>query len=282
MHSAWRNGTARSPTIQDMPRESNSPETAVFKRLLTEGAPAVAAKTGGDSVNSVVRALSILTAFDADELYLPLRELARRTGMHKPTVLRLARTLAGARFLVQREDGAWRLGPAAGWIGSRYQAQFDLDSALEPILRQLCAETGERAAFFVFEGNLRSCLMRREGTGVIESQIRTGEVFPLERGSAGRVILAALGEAGDLNERIRRQGFHITRGERNPGIASVSAAVRGRHGTVLGSVSVSGPLDRLTVAVLRRHAPHTVAAARQLGQALGAMPAGSLRASWHP
>jgi len=265
-----------------MPRGSSSPESAALKRLLTEGAPAVAAKATGETVNSVVRALSILTAFDADELYLPLRELAQRTGMHKPTVLRLARTLATARFLVQREDGAWRLGPAAGWIGSRYQAQFDLDSAIEPILRHLSAETGERASFFVFEGNLRSCLMRCEGTGRTKSQIRTGEVFPLDRGSAGRVILAALGEPGDLNEQIRRRGFHITRGERNSSIASVSAAVRGRHGTVLGSVSTSGPMERLTTAALRRHAPPTVHAARQLGEALGAMPAGALRTSWHP
>jgi DNA-binding IclR family transcriptional regulator len=170
-----------------------------------------------------------------------LSELARRTGMHKPTALRLARTLAAARFLVKREDGAWRLGPAAGWIGSRYQAPLGF-----------------------------------------QQHIRSGEVFPLDRGSAGRVIQAALGEPGDLYERIRRRGFHITRGERSSRIASVSAAVRGLHGTVLGSVSTSGPVERLTAAVLRRHAEHTVAAARLLGEVLGGMPAGALRATWHP
>jgi DNA-binding IclR family transcriptional regulator len=202
--------------------------------------------------------------------------------MHKPTVLRLARTLAAARFLVRRDDGAWRLGPAAGWIGSRYQAQFDLDAAIEPILRDLSAATGERASFFVFEGNLRSCLLRCEGARGSVSHIRTGEVFPLDRGSAGRVIVAALGEPGDLYERIRRRGFHITRGERNSSVASVSAAVRGRQGTVLGSVSTSGPVERLTMAVPKRHAPHTVLAARQLGVVLGGVPAAAVRALWHP
>ena len=54
-----------------------------------------------------------------------------------------------------------------------------------------------------------------------------------------------------------------------------AAAVRGLHGTVLGSVSTSGPVERLTAAVLRRHA-------RLLGEALGGMPAGALRATWHP
>lgn len=265
-----------------MRRNAAKPKvTAGLKRLLTETSAASPAEAG-ESVNAVLRALAILTAFDGDELYLPLHELARRTGMHKPTTLRLARTLATARFLVKREDGAWRLGPAAGWIGSRYQAQFDLDAAIEPILQQLSAATGERASFYVLEGNLRSCLMRCDGAGSIQSHIRSGEVFPLDRGSAGRVIVAALGEPGDLNERIRRRGFHITRGERNSDIASVSAAVRGRHGAVLGSVSISGPLKRMTLAVLRRHAPHAVLAAKQLGEALGAVPATALRATWHP
>lgn len=255
---------------------------ALKSTLLTGAAPAGAEVSADEGVHAVARALSILTAFDGEDLYLPLRELARRTGMHKPTALRLARTLATARFLVKREDGAWRLGPAAGWIGSRYQAQFDLNAAIEPILEQLSRATGERASFYVFEGNLRSCLMRCDGVGAIQSPIRSGEVFPLDRGSAGRVILAALGEPGDLSERIRRRGFHLTRGERNSEIASVSSAVRGRHGAVLGSVCVSGPKERLTARVLQRHAATVVRAARQLGEALGAVPNTALRATWHP
>ncbi|MBC5765628.1 IclR family transcriptional regulator [Ramlibacter albus] len=264
-----------------MPRKADShPPSDALKQLLVGEAPAKAVRH--ENVNAVARALSILTSFEGNELYLPLAELARRTGMHKPTVLRLARTLAAARFLVRREDGAWRLGPAAGWIGSRYQAQFDLDSAIEPILHRLSASTGEAASFFVFEGNLRACLMRCEGKAGVQSQIRPGEVFPLDRGSAGRVIVAALGEPGDLYERIRRRGFHITRGERNSSVASVSAAVRGPHGTVLGSVSTAGPIKRLTAGVLARHAAPTVLAAKKLGEVLGAMPATALRATWHP
>ena len=281
MRYAWRNARGSPRYDGRMSREQGTRD-AGLKKLLTEGGPAVGVDAAHESVHSVTRALAILTAFDADDLYLPLAELARRTGMHKPTALRLARTLAAARFLVKRVDGAWRLGPAAGWIGSRYQAQFDLDSAIEPILRRLSTATGESASFFVFEGNLRSCLMRIEGPAGVQRHIRSGEVFPLDRGSAGRVILAALGAPGDLNERIRRRGFHVTRGERSSSVASVSAAVRGRHGTVLGSVSTSGPLERLTVAALQRHAPPTVLAALELGEALGATPAGAIRASWHP
>lgn len=248
------------------------------------GGPAGAAREPGrDHVHAVVRAMSLLQAFDsADEVFLTLTEMARRTGMHKPTALRLARTLALSRFLVQREDGAWRLGPFAGWIGSRYQAQFDVGSVIEPILVRLAAQTGESASFYVHEGNVRSCLMRCDGPNARPDHPRSGELLPLERGAPGRAILAALGEPGDLYERIRRQGFHYARAERSTGAAAVAAAVRGAHGVVLGALSTSGPVERLTAPVLRRLAPITMSAARELGIALGGVSSTSLRATWHP
>lgn len=52
---------------------------------------------------------------------MSLAELSRRLGMGKPTLLRTARTLARSGYLVQMEDRRWRLGPAAGWLGVRYQ-----------------------------------------------------------------------------------------------------------------------------------------------------------------
>ena len=30
--------------------------------------------------------------------------------------------------MVQTDDGQWRLGPAAGWLGARYQAGFDVNN----------------------------------------------------------------------------------------------------------------------------------------------------------
>ncbi|RKJ99075.1 IclR family transcriptional regulator [Alicycliphilus denitrificans] len=233
-------------------------------------------------VQSVARALAVLKAFSGGEAFVPLAELARRTGMHKPTVLRLARTLAADGFLVQRSDGAWRLGPSAGAIGARYQAQFDVNIIIEPQLMELSAATGESASFHVYEDNIRSCLLRCEGPRGIRRHVRPGELLPLERGSAGRVILAALGEGGAVYDRIRREGYSITRGERSAGAASVSAAVHGAQRAVLGSVSISGPIERLTQALLLACAPAVVRAAAQLSWKLGGVSVAALRSTWHP
>ena len=186
--------------------------------------PDIPPAAGQEYVQAVVRAMGLLKAFDGnDKVFLSLTELARRTGMHKPTALRLARSLALSQFLVQRDDGAWRLGPAAGWIGSRYQAQSDVGSVIEPILRKLSMDVGESASFYLHEGSLRSCLMRCDGPNAPANHPRTGELLPLDRGAPGRAILAALGEPGDLYERIRRQGFYWSRDERGTGAAAGGA-----------------------------------------------------------
>jgi len=86
--------------------------------------------------------------------------LSRRTGMHKTTALRIARTLAKDQYMVQKEEGTWRLGRAAGWLGACYQATFNVQEVVEPVLRELASKTGESASFYVREGNARTCLLR--------------------------------------------------------------------------------------------------------------------------
>src|SRR5438045_2525516 len=116
----------------------------------------------GGGVIAVTRALSLMEAFEVGEATLSLAELSRRAQMHKTTALRLARTLALSQYLVQADDGQWRLGPAAGWLGARYQAGFDVNNVVEPALHQLVKETGESAAFYVREGQIRSRVARLE------------------------------------------------------------------------------------------------------------------------
>jgi DNA-binding IclR family transcriptional regulator len=72
-----------------------------------------------------------------------------------------------------------------------------------------------------------------------------------------------------LAEALRR-GWAESSGEREPGVASVSAPVFGAAGSVLAAVSVSGPAQRLGLRPGRQYAPPVVAAARDIEEALGA------------
>ncbi len=85
----------------------------------------------------------MLEAFGVNDPQLSLAGLSRRTGIRKTTVLRLARTLAADNYLVQKGDGSWRLGRAAGWLGACYQATFNVQDVVEPVLRELTIKTGK-------------------------------------------------------------------------------------------------------------------------------------------
>jgi len=220
-----------------------------------------------EGVVAVRRAMSILAAFGVDDTHLSLAELSRRTGCHRSTVLRLARTLAMDDYLAQREDGTWRLARAAGWLGACYQATFNIAEIVQPVLRELSA-TGESATFYVREGKQRICMARVEGPKSIRHHVRVGAALPLELGSPGRVLLAFAGEPGEPYESVRRAGYMISLGERDAEVSSISAPVYGINWTLQGAICISGPISRLTESVLLDLKEPVLAAASRLSRSL--------------
>ena len=115
--------------------------------------------------------------------------------------------------------------------------------------------------------------------------LQVGQRRPLERGAAGKVILAYRGERGASYDEIRRRGFEHTLGEVNTSIASVAAAVCcGR--TVLGSVCISAPATSPAARELEAAAPAVMAAAQWISSALTnarlPSPVRHAAATWHP
>ncbi len=115
-------------------------------------------------------------------------------------------------------------------------------------------------------------------------------------GSAAQVLLAW--EEGERMHRglrgarfnattlagVRRRGWAASAAEREAGVASISAPVRGAAGggggaagggRVLAAVSVSGPIERLTRSPGRLHAAAVVAAGEKISELLRAEAAGS-------
>jgi DNA-binding IclR family transcriptional regulator len=224
---------------------------------------------GQHGVLAVERAVRILRAFGAGEPYLSLAAMSERAQLHKTTALRIARTLAHADFLVQRQDGSWRLGPAAGWLGAQYQQTFDVGDAITPLLRELARATGESASLFVREGEVRTCLLRVESASEERAVVHPGTSFPLTKGAPGRVILAFSGQPGPPYEEIRRRGYHLAISERAAEAASIAAPVFGANWQLLGAISISGPASRLSEAKLRSHSSAVIATARRASHLLG-------------
>lgn len=233
------------------------------------GEQEVEQKAGG--VAAVERAFAILHAFRAGDTSLNLSELAQRTGMYKSTILRTMTSLIREHCIVRLDDGTYQLGSMLLHWGGLYQAALRLDDHVPAMLRRLVQETGEGASFFTREGDLRVCLFRVDSPKSVRDHIRTGDLLPLDRGAAGRVLSRfdrALTPAADLPE----HPLIVTVGEREPDIGAIAAPVFGPMSSLRGALAISGPAARFSAELISGMSQSVLKAASDLTRRLGGDP----------
>lgn len=191
-----------------------------------------------------------------------LQELQAATELPRATAHRLAVALE-AHGLLRRDDaGRFELGPELAALGRIASERFPLAGLALPALEALRHDTGESTQLFVREGSSRRCVLSLQSPHALRWIVPEGVLFPLELGSAGRVLL---GETG-------RTGWVQSVEEREPGVASVSAPVVDADGSVIAAVSVSGPVDRLTKQPGQRFGSRVILAAEQIAAAVRSAP----------
>jgi len=202
--------------------------------------------TATAGVAAVDRALLVLSALSDASGAMPLNEIAHRTGLYKSTILRLLASLDHANFVAKQPDGRYVLGPAVARLYATYVQSFSARHPTIAALRGLVDTTHESAAFFVQRGEFRLCLHRIPSPHAVRDNIETGDLLPLERGAAGRV-LQAYGRIGDpaLGQRIRGEQVVLLIGDRDPELAGIAAPVFGALGEVLGAISLIIPSARV-------------------------------------
>ncbi len=222
-------------------------------------------------VAAVDRALSILAAFSPNDRSLTLTQIAERTGLYKSPVLRLIESLARAHYLVRITDGSYQIGPKPLQLGAIFQRQFHTSEYVPPVLRELVAQLGESASYYVPAQNGRICLHRVDAPRMIRDAVREGDWRPLENGAAGTIMLAFRGTPGERLDRVRHDFWAASLGnEVDPELAAVSVPVFGAGGEIAGALSISGPRYRLEEHGTRSFVPALLAAARRLSAHFGA------------
>ncbi|MBT0565437.1 IclR family transcriptional regulator [Williamsia sp. CHRR-6] len=184
-----------------------------------------------------------------------LNELCTRTGLPRATAHRLAIGLETHRLLVRNSAGQWHPGPALTELAS--EAGDAVREAAMMVLPRLREITGESVQLYRREGTVRVCIAAMEPPSGLRDTVQVGAHLPMTAGSGAKVLLAwadpatqrtLLDECG-FGERtlleIRRRGWAQSAGERESGVASVSAPVRDARGEVVAAISVSGPIDRM-------------------------------------
>jgi len=223
------------------------------------------------------KAAIVLGALEAGPL--TLAGLVQATGLARPTAHRLATALEHHRLVARDLQGRFVLGPRLGELATAAGEDRLLASA-GPVLIALRDATGESCQLYRRQGEQRICVAAAERLSGLRDTVPLGSVLSMQAGSAAQVLLAweepermhrglmgAKFSATTLAG-VRRRGWAQSVSEREVGVASVSAPVRGPGGRVVAAVSVSGPMERLGRAPGRLHAQAVVTAAARLTEAL--------------
>lgn len=213
------------------------------------------------------KSVAVLAALAAGPV--TLAGLVGRTGLARPTAYRLAVALEAHRLVRRDSAGRFAVGPRCAELAAA--GEDPLLAQARVVLPRLRDATGESTQLYLREHAGRRCVAASERAQGLRDTVPVGALLPLTAGSAAQVLVAWSGEVPEgaaFGPRrlatVRRQGWAASVGEREAGVASVSAPVRDGEGAVVAAVSVSGPADRLTRTTGPRHAPAVLAAARDL------------------
>jgi DNA-binding IclR family transcriptional regulator len=217
-----------------------------------DSVPEDAATVPLTGVGVLDKAMVVMRAVSAEPC--GLAQLQASTGLPRATAHRLARALEVHGLLRRDAAGRFELGHGLVALGQLAADRFPLVDIARPVATALRDSTGEAVQVFVREGGHRRCVLSLESAHGLRWIVPEGSLLPLEVGSSGRLL------AGER----ARQGWLQSVGEREAGVASVSAPMHTADGVVVGALSVSGPVERLTKQPGKRFGTMVVAAANEI------------------
>jgi DNA-binding IclR family transcriptional regulator len=210
----------------------------------------------------------ILEAFGPDDEHLSLTEIARRTGLAKASVHRLAQELLQWGLLERRGSSYW-LGMRLFEIGQRVPRQRILSEAARPYMEDLHHATNETVHLAVLDGLEVLYVEKVFGHGRVPS--RVAGRMPLHCTATGKVFLAfgprrlvdevlatplkrltpyTVSTPGILLQelaRARELGYAVENEQTKAGFVSVAIPLIGATGAVTGALSVTAPVFRADV-----------------------------------
>lgn|GEM_PF-244512 len=224
------------------------------------------------TVASLRKGIDLLFLFSEAEPVLGVQQIASRLRLPKSTTYRFVSTLRQAGLLVQDPGSRrYRLGARLLSLQPAVIRPVDLRTLAFPFLQDLMERSGETAHLSERRGSSAVITEVVESPSMLRMAPKRGQTFPLHAGALCRAILAFLppreiekilqakklkrftpntpvtpvGVKRMLHE-VRRVGYAMSLQEVTVGACGISAPILGPNGWAIGSIGVSGPMQRLT------------------------------------
>jgi DNA-binding IclR family transcriptional regulator len=159
-------------------------------------------------VTALARGLDILRCFNPGERFLGVSELARRTGLPKPTISRLAGTLTKLGYLsFSGHYGQYQLAPGVLSLGYAFLSNIDVRQIARPKMQEL-AEYSQAATSLAVRDRLHLVYVETvRSTAAIALQLGIGSKLHIATSATGRAYLAGClpGEREMLMTQLKKQ-----------------------------------------------------------------------------
>jgi DNA-binding IclR family transcriptional regulator len=223
-------------------------------------------------ITALARGLAILRCYRVGEIYLSNQELARRSGLAKPTVSRLTYTLTRMGFLAYssaREKYA--LGPGVLVLGHTYLAAMKVREVARPMMQALADLVQATVAMGEHDGLHMVVVEVCHGSPAYKLRVEVGQRVPRHMTALGRANLAATPTdkrvatveavcqqlepddhralAAEMLASLReydKLGFVYSCGEWNADMFAVGVPLIATDGNRVLSLSCSGPVHGMT------------------------------------
>jgi len=249
-------------------------------------------------LSSVTNSLRLIKAFSEDEYEIGISDLAKRLGLAKSTVHRLASSLVGEGILEQNpRDGKYHLGLALFELGAMVRRKMDFTVEARPFLRTLMEKTGETVHLAVLDHDSILYVITHESKQALRMGSKVGTRVPVHSTAVGKVLLAfqpeeeierivarglpqstpnTIDEPKALRrelEAVRARNYATDDEESEIGLRAIAAPIRIHTGDVVAAISIAGPVHRMPGKALLGWVRELVQAAEAVSQRLGWQPA---------
>ena len=225
-----------------------------------------------DFVLSLARGLKVIEAFEGHTEGQTVADVSRSTGLSRAAARRLLITLELLGY-VESSGRAYRLTTRVLRLGFSYLSSNSLPTIVQPTLERITELVHESSSLGVLDGEQVVYIGRSTAKRVMSVGLSVGSRLPAYCTSLGRVLLAALPEAGlaaylsqlqpkaltpktitdrqllgEIIRRVRLDGFAIADEELELGLRSIAVPVKTHQNQIVAAMNIGVHAARVSAA----------------------------------